>query len=60
MAETEEHQVNILLYCLDDDAEDILHSTNISEGDRKMYVKVLKTLTNLVRCERMLLSKELI
>ena len=37
-AEIEEHQINILLYCLDDDAEDVLHSTNISKGDRKMYV----------------------
>ena len=32
----------MLLYCLDDDAEDVSHSTNIFEGDRKKYVKMLE------------------
>ena len=40
--EAEERQVNTLLYCLGDDAEDVLRSTNISEEDRKKYGKVLE------------------
>ena len=35
--EGEERQVNTLLYCLGDDAEDVLRSTNISEEDRKKF-----------------------
>ena len=35
--EGEECQVNTLLYCLGDDAEDALRSTNISEEDRKKF-----------------------
>ena len=38
---TEERQVNTLLYCLGEEAEDILTSTNISEEDRKNYASVL-------------------
>ena len=41
-AEEEECQVNTLLYCLGDDAEDVLCSTNISEADGKKYNKVLE------------------
>ena len=40
--EAEEHQVYTLLYCLGDDAEDVLCSTNISKEDRKKYGKVLE------------------
>ena len=39
--EPEERQVNILLYCLGEEAEDILTSTNISDEDRKSYTSVL-------------------
>lgn len=39
--EPEEHQVNTLLYCLSEEAEDILTSTNISEDNRKKYDRVL-------------------
>ena len=39
--ETEERQVNTLLYLLGEEAEDILTSTNISEEDRKNYASVL-------------------
>ena len=35
--ESEERQVNTLLYCLGEEAEDILASTNIGEEDRKKY-----------------------
>ena len=39
--EPEERQVNTLLYCLGEEAEDILTSTNISDEDRKSYASVL-------------------
>ena len=39
--ESEEHQVNTVLYCLGEKAEDILASTNIGEEDRKKYDSVL-------------------
>ena len=40
--EAEERQVNMLLYCLGDDAEDVLRSANILEEDRKKYGKLLE------------------
>ena len=39
--EPEERQINTLLYCLGEEGEDILTSTNISEDDRKKYDCVL-------------------
>ena len=45
--EAEECQVNTLLYCLRDNAEDVLHSTNILEEDRKKYGKVLENFIQL-------------
>ena len=39
--ESEERQVNTLLYCLGKEAKDILASTNIGEEDRKKYDSVL-------------------
>ena len=39
--EPEERQVSTLLYCLGEEAEDILESTNISEDQRKQYIAVL-------------------
>ena len=47
--EAEEHQVNTLLYCLGDDAEDVLRSTNISEEDRKKYGEVLENFDQIFR-----------
>ncbi len=41
LKESEEHQVNTLLYCLGEEAEDILTSTNIAEDDRKKHDSVL-------------------
>ena len=41
-AEGEQRQVNTLFYCLGDDAEDALCSTNISADDRKKYNVVLE------------------
>ena len=39
--ESEERQISTLLYCLGEEAEDVLTSTNISEADRGRYVQVL-------------------
>ena len=39
--ESDERQVSALLYCMGEDAEDTLTSTNISEDDRKSYAAVL-------------------
>ena len=39
--EDEERQISTLLYCLGEDADDILTSTNISEESRKKYTDVL-------------------
>ena len=39
--EPEERQVSTLLYCLGEEAEDILVSTNISDDQRKQYEAVL-------------------
>ena len=39
--EDEETQVSTLLYCLGDDADDVLTSNNISEEDRKKYAEVI-------------------
>ena len=39
--ESEGHQVNTLLYYLDEEAKDILAPTNIGEEDRKKYDSIL-------------------
>ena len=39
--ESKEQQISTLLYCLGEEAEDILTSTNISEADGRKYVQVL-------------------
>ena len=39
--EEEEHQVCTLLYCLGEEAEDVLTSTNITAQSRKKYGNVL-------------------
>ena len=40
--ESGERQVSSLLYCMGDDAGDVLATTNISDGDKKDYGKVVK------------------
>ena len=42
LKESEERQVNTLLYCLSEEAEDILISTNISDDKRKQYDTVME------------------
>ena len=41
-AESETRQVDTLLYCLGEEADSILTSTNISEDDRKKYDKAMR------------------
>ena len=41
--ESGERQASALLYCLGDDAEDVLLSSEISDEDRKDYAKVVST-----------------
>ena len=40
-AEGEERQISTLLYCLGEEADDVLTSTNISDESRKKYMEVL-------------------
>ena len=39
--ESETRQVSTLLYCMGEDAENVLTSTNIAEADRKKYATVV-------------------
>ena len=41
-AESGDRQVSTLLYCMGENAEDILASTNIPDDDRKQYASVVK------------------
>ena len=41
LAESEAHQVSTLLYCLDEDADDVLVSTNVTEDERKRYKHIM-------------------
>ena len=41
--ESEEQQVSTLLYCLNEDAEDVFDTTRISTEDKKKYTKVIET-----------------
>ena len=43
LAKEDTRQISALLYCMGDEAEDMLVSTNISEGDRKTYSTVIAT-----------------
>ena len=40
-AEEDVRQISALLYCMGDEAEDTLASTNVSEDDRKEYSRVI-------------------
>ena len=50
--ESEERQVNTLLYCLGEEAEDILTSTNISDDDRKQYAMVMEKFDHFFRVRK--------
>ena len=40
--ESGERQVSSLLYCMGVDSEDVLATTNISDDDKKDYIKVVR------------------
>ena len=42
--ESDKHQVNTLLYCLGEEGEDLLRSTNITEDEQKSYSSVRQKL----------------
>ena len=46
MDKNEQRQVSTLLYCLGEDAEEVLDTTRISEEDRKKYEKVVEEFDN--------------
>ena len=50
--ESEERQVSTLLYCLGEEAEDILASTNISDDQRKQYEAVLSKFDSFFRVRK--------
>ena len=50
--ESEERQVNTLLYCLGEEAEDVLTSTNIAEDDRKKYDSALAKFDSFFELEK--------
>ena len=50
--ESEERQVNTLLYYLGEEAEDILTSTNISDDDRKQYDMVMEKFDRFFRVRK--------
>ena len=50
--DSETRQVSTLLYCLGDEAEDVLSSTNISEEDKANYSKVLEKLNGFFKVRK--------
>ena len=59
LAEENPCQVSALLYCMGDEAEDTLASTNISEDDRKNIPELSPNSTRFSKSERTLSSREL-
>ena len=43
--DSDARQISTLLYCLGEEAEDVLSSTNISEDNKTKYSKVLEKLS---------------
>ena len=39
-SESEEHQISTLLYCLSEEAEDVLKSTNISDREKELQASL--------------------
>jgi len=50
--ESDTRQISTLLYCLGDEAEDVLRSTNVTEEERKKYDKVLQKLNNFFKIRK--------
>ena len=51
-SEGEQRQVSTLLYCLGEEADDVLTSTNISEEDRKSAARRWRSMTIFFRVRR--------
>ena len=50
--DSDARQVSTLLYCLGEQAEDVLSSTNISEDDKTKYSKVLEKLNGFFKIHK--------
>ena len=50
--ESNTRQVSMLLYCLGEEANDVLTSTNITEEDKKLFSKVMEKVRHNVIFER--------
>ena len=50
----EEHQVSTLLYCLGENAEDVLDTTRISVENKKKYDRVVEEFANYFKVRKML------
>ena len=50
--DSDARQVSTLLYCLGEEAEDVLSSTNISEDDKTKYSKVLEKLNSFFKIRK--------
>ena len=55
--ESDDRQVSTLLYCMGEEAEDILASTNITEADWRKYGAVIKQYDDFFRFRRTSSSK---
>ena len=56
--ESQAHQVNTLLFCLGEEAEDLLRSTNITDDKRKEYISVLEKFDGFFQVRKNTFSKE--
>ena len=57
--EDNERQVSALLYCLGEEANDVLTSTNISSDSRKVFTDVLKKFDEFFKVRKILSLREL-
>ena len=51
-ADSDEKQVNMLLYCMGEGATAVLASTNITAEERKVYLKVIEKFDAFFRVRR--------
>jgi len=55
--ESQAHQVNTLLFCLGEKAEDLLRSTNITDDKRKEYTSVLEKFDRFFRVKNIIFER---
>ena len=56
--DSDARQVRTLLYCLGEEAEDILSSTNVNEDDKTKYSKVLEKLNGFFKIHKNVILKQ--